>query len=255
MISRLQWLLGRLCSRVLSVVFRRRWHRALRRIGTAYGGWYCDPLFLQPGGAVICAGAGEDISFDVALNRTYGVRVICVDPTPRAVAHVRRVLDCAVVGQAAPIDDGQAVYELQGFSAERFHLYPVALWDKETTIRLFAPSDASHVSHSVLNLQRTQTYIDVPARRIESIAAEHGAQRLALLKLDIEGAEYAVIDDLLAGAMRPDQLLVEFDELHGPASLAPVWRVATRIRALRRCGYRLVKVEHANFVFVFANDR
>jgi hypothetical protein len=63
-----------------------------------------------------------------------------------------------------------------------------------------------------------------------------------------------VIDDMLASGIRPDQLLVEFDELHHLTSLRSVWRVATRIRALRRCGYRLVNVEHANFVFVFAND-
>ncbi|GIS18490.1 MAG: hypothetical protein CM15mP120_04060 [Pseudomonadota bacterium] len=37
-----------------------------------------------------------------------------------------------------------------------------------------------------------------------------GHDHLDVLKMDIEGAEYAVLDDMLQSNILPDQLLVEF---------------------------------------------
>ena len=47
-----------------------------------------------------------------------------------------------------------------------------------------------------------------PVRRLPTLMQELGHDRLDLLKLDIEGGEYAVLDDVLA--VGPRQLLVEF---------------------------------------------
>ena len=88
--------------------------------------------------------------------------------------------------------------------------------------------------------------------RLDTLLAERGIAELALLKLDIEGAEYAVLDALLAGGLRPAQLLVEFDELNAPQSPAVGARVGRRVRALLAEGYRLARVADANFLFVHA---
>jgi FkbM family methyltransferase len=222
------------------------------KIGTDYGGWYCMTGALAPGGVALCAGAGEDVSFDVLLNARFGLRVICVDPTPRAIVHVRALLDAAATGTSMPIEGGPASYALAGFDSARFEFVPVALWSADGSLRLYAPRDSRHVSHSATNLQHTTEFIDVPAARLESLLAARSIAGLALLKLDIEGAEYAVIDALLAGPLRPAQLMIEFDELNQPQSFGAGARVARRVRALLATGYRLVHVDGANFLFMRA---
>ena len=248
--TRLRYALGRLLQPLLAAVFRDRSAAPLERFGTRYGGWWCSPGLLGPREVALCAGAGEDVSFDVALNARFGMRVLCVDPTPRAIAHVEGLLEAARAGRRYAIEGGTEHYALDGFDPARFEAIGAALWREDGSLRLYAPRNPAHVSHSALNLQRTSAHIDVPARRLSTLLAERGIVQPALLKLDIEGAEYAVLDDLLAGSSRPAQILVEFDELHLPLSPLALLRIGRRIRGLRAAGYSLVGTERAHFVFV-----
>jgi FkbM family methyltransferase len=249
-VSRLRFGLGRLLQVVLRALYRERGAVPLERLGTRYGGWWCSTSLLAPGQVALCAGAGEDVSFDVALNARHGLRVLCVDPTPRAVQHVAGLLEAAAAGGPYAIEGGPERYDLAGFEPARFEPVAVALWNADGPLRLFAPEDPAHVSHSALNLQHTTRYIEVPARRVSTLLAERCASELAVFKLDIEGAEYAVLDDLLASGVRPRQVLVEFDELHSPLSPLALSRVGRRVRALRAAGYVLAAAEQCNFVFV-----
>ena len=247
---RLRHALGRVFQSLLAAVYRDRDVFPLERFGTYYGGWWCSPGMLGPPQVALCAGAGEDVSFDVALNAKFGMRVLCVDPTPRAISHVAGLLDAAAAGRPYAVEGGAERYALEGFDPGRFDAIPAALWSEDGSLRLYAPQDPAHVSHSALNLQHTTEHIDVPARRITTLLAERGINQLAMLKLDIEGAEYAVIDDMLDGGLRPGQVLVEFDELHLPLSPLAVVRVGRRVRRMRAAGYALVATERANFAFV-----
>jgi len=249
-VKRLRYALGRVLRLVLVILYREPGPLVLERFGTRYGGWWCGASLLAPGQTALCAGAGEDVSFDVALNARLGLRVICVDPTPRAVAHVARLVAAAAGGRDCAIEAGPELYDLAGFDAGRFEMVPCALWREDGTLRLYAPEDPAHVSHSALNLQRTSQYIEVPSRRVASLLRERGVGDPALFKLDIEGAEYEVLDDLLASGARPAQVLVEFDELHSPLSPMALLRVGRRVRALRGAGYALVAAEQCNFVFL-----
>lgn len=246
---RLRHALGRVIQLLLAAVYKDRDVLPLERFGTRYGGWWCSPSMLGPRQVALCAGAGEDVSFDVALNARFGMRVLCVDPTPRAISHVAGLLDAAATGQPYAVEGGAERYVLEGFDPGRFDAIAAALWNTDGSLRLYAPQDPTHVSHSALNLQHTTEHIDVPARCMSTLLAERGIDRLALLKLDIEGAEYAVIDEMLDGGVRPTQVLVEFDELHLPLSPLAVLRVGRRVRRLREAGYALVMTERANFVF------
>lgn len=248
--SRLRHGFGRLLQWLLRAKHAEAVGVPLDRIGTRYGGWWCCTRLLQPGQLALCAGAGEDVSFDVALNARHGMSVLCVDPTPRAVAHVNGLLEAAAAGRPYTVAGSGERYDLSGFEPARFDLVARALWRADGRLRLYAPQDPAHVSHSALNLQHTDRHIEVPAERLATMLAERGIAELALLKLDIEGAEYAVLDDLLAGDVRPVQLLVEFDELHLPLGPSALVRVGRRIRALQRAGYALVVTEGANFVFL-----
>jgi hypothetical protein len=75
------------------------------------------------------------------------------------------------------------------------------------------------------------------------VAAERGWEALDVLKLDIEGAEYAVIRQWLrAGTPRARCLCVEFDELHTPRK---GWRERVRetMGNVESAGFQLVSVQ------------
>ena len=83
-------------------------------------------------------------------------------------------------------------------------------------MRFYAPKDPAHVSHSLVNLQGTQDYFDAECRAIKDLMLELKHSQISLLKLDVEGAEYKIIDSLLFDGILPSILCIEFDEGHTP---------------------------------------
>lgn len=197
------------------------------RFGSDYGGWTIPKDRLTQQSVCYCVGCGEDISFDLELINRYSCSVYGFDPTPRSVEFVRRAT--------------------AGIPSYRFA--DVGIWDRDGTVKFFAPRDHSHVSHSITNLQGTDSYIEVPTRRLREVLRENGHPRLALLKLDIEGAEGTVIRSLLEDAISIDILLVEFDELGFPTP-ERIGQIKDSIRSLFKHGYQLFNISRSNFTFV-----
>lgn len=193
----------------------------LIRLGTDYGGWWVPNSVLRPEWVGYCAGAGEDISFDIALHDR-GLKVVTLDPTPRAMAYV---------SATAPKSD-------------RFVFVATGLWDEDTTLRFYAPRDPTHVSHSVVNLQGTEEYFTAAVKPLKTVMDELGDSSIDLLKLDIEGAEHRVIESFLKDGVQPRVFCVEFDQP------SPVRDVLKSVSLLKRSGYKLVKIDFWNYTFV-----
>jgi FkbM family methyltransferase len=213
----------RLYQRAAAVVFRTLTTGAreeLVRLGSRYGGWWVPRSVLTPGSVAYCAGAGEDVTFDLALLG-HGVRVTTFDPTPRSVTYVNSL----------QIED------------ERFRFVPVGWWNDDTEIDVFAPRDPAHVSYSALDLQRTGQSITVPVRRVATLAHDLGDATLDVIKMDIEGAEMIVIPDILSGGPLPRVLCVEFDKIR------PLRDVISLIRKITATGLRPVRSEGRNLTF------
>ncbi|HEV8403679.1 MAG TPA: FkbM family methyltransferase [Candidatus Limnocylindrales bacterium] len=199
----------------------------LEKIGSGYGGWIVPTALIDPGWVCYCGGVGEDITFDLGLIARFGCDVFAFDPTPRAVAHVAT----------------------EAADEPRFHFLPVGLWSEDTTLRFFAPRDPAHVSHSVVNLQRTDTFFEASVRSLPHLMAELGHERIDLLKIDIEGAEHRVVRSMLAAGIRPTVVCLEIDQPVRPWTL---WRTVRRIRG---AGYDLVAVDHWNLTFLRSGIR
>jgi FkbM family methyltransferase len=252
LVSRAKMAFGRGAAALTSAVYRRPYDLSqLVRIGTAYGGWYCDRRRLEAGRTAVCCGAGEDITFDVALNSSWDMQVLCVDPTPRAIRHVEALLAAHSERRRMLIEAGPLYYDLSGFRPAAFNFVPRAVWSTDGILDLYAPRNPSFVSYSALNLQRTSERIQVRACTLDSLMCEFGiTPRPSVLKLDIEGAEHEVLRAMLRSQIRPEQLLVEFDQVNQP--LTPFFwiELIRTIRQLRAAGYDLVFREHSNFLFV-----
>jgi FkbM family methyltransferase len=197
------------------------------RLGSAYGGWEILADGLHESAVVYSFGVGEDISFDLELIRRYRVTVQAFDPTARSIEWVR--------AQQVP---SQFVMHEKG----------VGPFDGQAAFR--APSNPEHVSHSMVDAAQHGDAVYWPVRRIATIMTELGHRRIDLLKMDVEGAEYAVVDDLLAGETRPSQLLVEF---HHRLRGVGVHQTTRAIKRLRAAGYRLFAISETGDEYSFVH--
>jgi FkbM family methyltransferase len=210
----------------------------LVRLGTDYGGWVIPANAVREDSVVWCVGAGEDISFDLALIDRYGCRVHCIDPTPRAIEHVQVLTQRVRDGEPMPINGkpDQTYARVTPQIMGRLQFLPFGLYDRDTILRFYAPKRCEHVSHSAVNLQGTATFFEAQCRSPRSLMNELGQERIDLLKLDIEGAEHVVIDHLLDERILPSVLCIELDYAargtRRRAAVARVWRLC-------EAGYRL----------------
>ncbi|MDQ7034160.1 MAG: FkbM family methyltransferase [Anaerolineae bacterium] len=102
------------------------------------------------------------------------------------------------------------------------------------------PRDPDHVSHTILYKQETAAQgFDAPFKRVITIAKELGHSHIDILKLDIEGAEYDVIDDVLKSGVSVGQILIEFH--HRFAGLS-IRKTINTTKKLQKHGYKLFHV-------------
>ncbi len=219
----------------------RRWRewwlpRGYSRLGTRYGGWWVDTRLVGAQPLLIDAGLGEDISFPAAfLQRFPGARVLGIEPNPRSLAYCR----------AHPLA-GMEVLERAFWSKAGetlvFHL-PRAQQD--------LPKGADGVSGSLVG---THEYVEggeslsVETVDLRAALTRAGRQECDVLKVDVEGAEYAVLAQLCdSGDIRlARQVLIEFHHGVTHHSLEETKAAADRLAG---CGFRLIHTEGRNYIF------
>jgi FkbM family methyltransferase len=222
------------------------------RLGSEYGGWIipAEPG-LDENSVCYLAGAGEDISFDCSLVQSFGCRVRIIDPTPRAIEHFRQLGEAVQAGRRFPINNSATeFYDITPTQLARVSFLPVGLAERDVELKFFLPKDPAHVSCSTVNLHQTEDYFSAQCHNLATIMAQQGDTHVDLLKMDIEGAEYPVIRDLVAKGLLPRILLVEFDEVHSPLDGDASTRIADGIRQIVGAGMRCIAVEGSNATFV-----
>jgi FkbM family methyltransferase len=225
---------------------------ALLWIGTAYGGWLVP---VNPGltETSVCysAGAGEDISFDCALAERFKCIVRIIDPTPRAIQHFKQLELAIKENNRFPINNSESeFYGIKAVDFARMNFLPIGLADKDTELKFYMPRNPMHVSCSMVNLQKTEDYFTAQCYRLDTVMSQQGDKQLDLLKMDIEGAEYSVIQDVLASKLLPRILLIEFDEAHTPLDNDAGARIKYHINQLVTAGMRCVAIEGSNATFI-----
>ena len=117
-------------------------------------------------------------------------------------------------------------------------------------MRFFAPKEPGDVSHSILNLQRTGEYFEAKCVTLQTVCDSLNIREIEILKLDIEGTEYNVLEDMLHCGILPSVICVELDELRHPLDNGYMPRVVDTIQMLRKSGYRFRHITNCNALFV-----
>jgi FkbM family methyltransferase len=180
---------------------------------------------LREQATIYSFGIGTDISFDLELIRKFGVQVHAFDPTPRSLAWLKT--------QNVPA----------GFHA---HQYGVAACDG--MLRFAPPKSPAHVSHTIVQRAGSEGSIWAPVRRVATIMKDLGHDSLDILKMDVEGAEYAVLHDVLENSIPVRQLCVEF---HHRWREIGVSRTREAISTLRAHGYRIFHISDSGEEYSF----
>jgi hypothetical protein len=232
---------------------------SLERFGSNYGGWSictCSKHNINKG-LVVSAGVGEDISFDLEILALFNTRIILVDPTTRSKTHIDNLFTRAPIERTAPYSETGCqpieAYKVTSQMLTNLLFENVALWKDSLGIELFPPNDDNNVSFKIYKSKKISKpvkffpSIDIP-RLLELY--EIRKSEITLLKMDIEGSEFAVLVNLLKTSVRPRQIAVEFDFLRQKNILIGILKYALIINRLSRSQYRLIHVEGLNHTFV-----
>jgi FkbM family methyltransferase len=205
-------------------------HSELTFLGNpSYGGWYTAIESLGPQSVVYSFGVGTDISWDLALIEEFGCTVYAYDPDPKSAKWLKT--------QTLP---PQFIFHAEGLAT------------LDGMQRFYDPYNPNKVNMSTI--RKNKTYIDLPVKRLATFMRENGHDHIDLLKIDIEGSEFAVIPDIAGLDIK--QLLAEihtsFYEFgwKGLKRKYGNWKTNSIFKKLQRSGFELVKVNDEDYTFV-----
>ncbi len=173
---------------------------------------------LGPESIVYSLGVGDSIDFDLELIRRFGLTVYAFDPTPWAMEWVDSIETPAA-----------------------FVFKPWAAAAEDGSLRLYRRVNRRGKRAEVMwtadeNAGDPDDYMDAPAYTLPTVMEKLGHRKVDLLKMDVEGAEFQILDGLKTAQHLPVQLLVEF---HHRFPGIGKQRAAESIRMLQGLGYRI----------------
>jgi FkbM family methyltransferase len=159
--------------------------------GNTYGGFYIYPELLDENTIVYSFGIGEDISFDNAIIEKHNCKVFGFDPTPKSINWIANQK-----------------------TNPNFQFYGFGLDSKSGFVDFYLPINDDHVSGSLLKQTNVSELkkVSVEMKSFKDIVEKLGHKNIDVLKMDIEGSEYEVLDSILDSKVSITQILIEFHE-------------------------------------------
>jgi FkbM family methyltransferase len=159
--------------------------------GNFYGGFFICPDLLNHNSIIYSFGIGTDISFDLAVIEKHGCKVFAFDPTPNS--------EIWISNQSINsnfIFKNYGIFSYSGF------------------FDFFLPVNENHISGSLFKQHHLSesNKVKLEMKTFKDIIYELDHIHIDVLKMDIEGSEYAVLDYILEMNFSIGQILVEFHE-------------------------------------------
>jgi FkbM family methyltransferase len=192
------------------------------------GGWAVWPQALRAGSVVYSFGVGDSIAWDREMIRRFGVTVHAFDPTPASIAWVAR--------QSLP---------------PQFFFHDYGISDFDGMLDFYPPRQqrSTHFSHERRGgLFDRRRPVQGRVYRLATIMQKLGHERIDVLKLDVEGAEFEAVADLIKSRVEIDQLLIE---IHYQFRSRSFRQGLELIQRLKDYGMQCIHVSERGFEFTF----
>jgi FkbM family methyltransferase len=133
-------------------------------------------------------GIGRDIDFEKDIINKYGINIFGFDPTP--------VTSEWLSGQKIP---------------DEFHYYEYGIADYDGSANFYQLDNPSPVSMSMVKGKKSHSgEIEVKVYKLKTIMKMLNHDHIDLLKMDIEGEEYQVIENIISDNIEIKQIIIEF---------------------------------------------
>jgi FkbM family methyltransferase len=179
--------------------------------------WTIVTRGLHPDAVIYSGGVGEDITFEQELIRKFGVKVHIFDPSPVATHTISRA------------NNDNLLFRPVGLAASTTAKFSIGGGTESSTWLKAGGSET------------------LPCTSLAQEMAINGHDSIDLLKIDIEGFEYEVLEACLAENIPIKQICVEFHDFFPEI---PKARTKAMIRTLESQGFDLIHRHRHDHTFL-----
>lgn len=196
-----------------------------KTVGNKGAEWTFDPANLCDAPIIYSFGIGTDISFDISLIEKYNAEIYGFDPTPKSIEWLE-----------------------QHKLPKNFHFYNYGVGEINGMMDFYVPTEKNMVSGSISPNNNHQK-IEVEIKKFSTIVKSLNHNYIDIVKMDIEGAEYRIIDDILNPDITINQILIEFHHRMPNFSLTDT---KDAIRKILKAGYRIINISYLGEEYSFS---
>lgn len=178
--------------------------------------YWIDTSKLSEHSIIYSGGAGKDISFEKELSKKFNCKIFIFDPTSTGIRTMKNNGD------------------------KNIYFEKLALIDYTGKINLSEPQKTEGSFSFGGN-------IEFPCTSIGDFMKKQNHKKIDLLKIDIEGAEYRVINDIIKNKIPVNQIAVE---LHHRFKNIGYLKSIKLFISLKRAGYKLTYKHIDDYTFI-----
>ena len=171
--------------------------------------WVISPPRLPEKPLVYSLGLSENLSFDLGMIQQYGAKVHGFDPTIESQRFIAK--------SHLPTD---------------FHYHSLAVAGHDGQLDLYERMGKG-------GRKKGACFLRASCKKVSTLVQELGHSRLDILKVDVEGSEYSILEDVCLRGIHASQIAVEFHHRFEEVGLSATIRSH---KMLLRHGYQLAYI-------------
>lgn len=165
-------------------------------IGNDYGFMIVPKGALNSNSNVFSFGVGEDMEAEIDLIKKHNSTIYLFDPTELSIKYYNETINELNKNNNKVI-------------VNKLKFEPIALWNNDGFVKFYKPKEEGHVSHSINNIESSNDFTEVVCKKMSSILKENNLERIDYIKLDIEGAEFEVVKNIIDDKIKFKSIYLE----------------------------------------------